>query len=287
MGKGKQILLLVFLIFLLIVIDYSFIDTFLIGFFDESETGIVKRVIDGDTFVIGNESIRLLGINTPERGEYLYQEAKEFLNNSVLNKSVKLEFGKEKYDRYQRKLAYIFLDTENINLQLVKNGFANFYFPSGKDTYYKEFFDAWIECINKNINLCEKSKDKCADCIKLKELNVKEQKVILENKCDFDCSLKNWSLKDEGRKKFIFDDAKNLQANFGAIESKTAPTRRNGNDSVGFILNSGKEINIIVSNKTNNVDNIYWKDYDYIWTSTGDSLFLRDEEGKLVLWRTF
>ncbi|MFA4953086.1 MAG: thermonuclease family protein [Candidatus Pacearchaeota archaeon] len=261
--KRKQIILLIFLVVLFIIINYSFLDKFLVSSFGEpfgSEIGIVKRVIDGDTFVIGNESIRFLGINTPERGEYLYAEAKKYLEDLVLNKSVKLEFGKEKYDLYNRKLAYIYLSEEKINLKLVKNGYANFYFPSGKDEHYKEFFDAWEKCINEKLNLCEKSKEECADCVVLKDLDVKEQKVVLENVCDFDCSLKNWSIKDEGRKKFVFSN---------------------------FSLKSFKEVEIRVDSKANNENILYWKEYDYVWTSSGDSLFLRDDEGKLVLWEGY
>ena len=261
--KRKQISLLIFLIILFVIINYSFLDNFLVNLFGDgfgSETGIVGRVIDGDTFVIGNESVRLLGVNTPEKGEYYYSEARKYLENLVLNKSVELKFGKEKYDRYNRKLAYTYLNEMNINLQLVENGYANFYFPSGKDKYYQEFFDVWKKCINENLNLCEKSKDECADCIVLKDLNVKEQKVVLHNKCDFDCFLKNWSIKDEGRKKFIF-----------------------GN----FILKKFGEVEIKVEDGIDTKTKIVWENEDYVWTSSGDSLFLRDGKGKLVLYYTY
>ena len=43
--------------------------------------------------------------NSPERGEPYYAEAKEFLNERILNKTVRLEFGKDKYDRYNRKTS--------------------------------------------------------------------------------------------------------------------------------------------------------------------------------------
>jgi len=32
---------------------------------------------------------------------------------------------------------------------------------------------------------------------------------------------------------------------------------------------------------------LFWKGKDYVWTSTGDTLFLRDDEGKLVLWEMY
>ena len=260
MGKGKQILLLVFLIMLLFVINYSFLDSFVVRFLDDSETGVVGRVIDGDTLVIGNQSVRLLGINSPERGEKYYEEAKKFLENAVLNKTVELEFGRDKYDLYKRKLAYIYYDNRNVNLEIVKEGYANFYFLSGKDKHYNDFSEAWNKCIDNNRNLCEKSKYECANCIVLKELDVKEQKVVLENVCAFDCSLDKWTIKDEGRKKFVFNS---------------------------FILKKSSNVNIIIGNETNSENTFYWKEYDYVWTSSSDSLFLRDDEGKLVLWKGY
>jgi len=29
---------------------------------------------------------------------------------------------------------------------------------------------------------------------------------------------------------------------------------------------------------------LFWKNEDYVWAKTGDTLFLRDGKGKLVLW---
>ena len=105
----KQIFLIILLVIVLFIINYSFLDSKLENFLTDSETEIVERVIDGDTIVINKTSVRFLGINTPERGEIYYSEAKEFLEEIVLNKTIKLEFGKEKYDLYKRILAYVFL----------------------------------------------------------------------------------------------------------------------------------------------------------------------------------
>jgi len=260
MNKKRNSLLLLVLVFILIAINYSFFDSALINFFDESETFFIERVIDGDTIVSNKTSIRLLGINCPEKGEKYYSEAKEFLSEKVLNKSIKLEFGKEKYDLYKRMLAYLFIDGKNINLKLVEQGLANFYFPSGKDKYYSEFYSAWENCIKENKNLCEKSSDKCASCIILRDLNVESQKIIFENICNFDCDIDNWGIKDEGRKKFFFEN---------------------------FVLMKNSKVGIVVGNWTNTKEKLFWKNEEYVWTKSGDTLFLRDSSGKLVLWKSY
>jgi micrococcal nuclease len=260
MNKRGHILLLALLVVLFIIINYNFLDKQTTDFLDESEFVTVGRIIDGDTIVVDNDThVRLLGINTPEKREFYYQGAKDFLANLILNKTVKLEYGKEKQDLYGRTLAYIVLDDKNINAEIVRSGFANTYIYD-TDKYTNELKQAWDECIAKKINLCMDSKDKCAQCIELKELNVKDQTVILYNKCDFDCNLYNWNIKDEGRKRFVFPD---------------------------FILGNEEEIKIIVSNKTSDESVFYWTGESYVWTSTGDTLFLRDKEGGLVLWKRY
>lgn len=261
--RTKNILLLICLIALFILTNYSFIDKKIEGLLigDRIENAEVTRIVDGDTIKINNnDTIRFLGINTPEKGEKYYQEAKDFLVSLILNKTIKIERGKEDRDMYKRLLRYVFLDNKNINLEIVKNGLANFYFPEGRDIYYDEFEKAWEDCIKENKNLCKKSIDECSDCIELKELNVKEQKIIFYNKCFFSCGLTEWTIKDEGRKKFVFDS---------------------------FILKSKNEVSVIVGNKTNSENVLFWRGKDYVWTSSGDSLFLRDERGDLVLWKSY
>jgi len=231
----KEIIIILFFIGLLFIINYPFIDKAVKEFLSEHEFAIVERVIDGDTVVIENKtSVRLLGINCPEKGEMYSEEAKKFLEELVLNKTIKLEFGKEKYDKYNRILAYISVDEKNINLELVEEGFANFYFPSGKDRYYNQFVRAWENCIRMNENLCKKSIDECSKCIDIKNSNT------IINTCSFECDITGWMIKGEGRKTFVFSDV---------------------------ILGIREEIS-----------------FELELTETGDTLFLRDDEGGLVLW---
>jgi micrococcal nuclease len=235
MMKNKELkIVLIFLIVLLFVLNYKVIDDFLVDYLNNRESVVINSVIDGDTVKVNGSSIRLLGINAPESHEKYYEEAKEFLELEVLNKTVYLEYGKERYDKYHRVLAYIFIENININKKIVEKGFANYYFPSGRDKYYPEFKQAWETCLDSNLNLCEKSL-KCKDCI-----DIKENSII--NTCNEPCNINNWSIKAEGRDVFFFN---NIVLNKGMIA----------------------EFNLSVNKQ--------------------DSLFLRDDNFNLVLWKSY
>lgn len=255
----KEAILLIVAIVLLIAVNYPFLDKALEEFLEENKEAVVNRIIDGDTIEIENKtSVRLLGINTPEKGELYYTEAKDFLEMILLNKTVSLEFGRERYDLYGRLLAYVFFNDKNVNKEMVDEGYANIYFPAGRDKYYAIFAKAWEHCIQNNKYLCERSTDNCAACINIESFE--EQEVVFYNKCSYACNLTGWSIKDQGRKKFVFGE---------------------------FVLKAGKQVMIVVGNETNSDDVLYWQDEDYVWTSSGDTLFLRDEKGKLVLWEKY
>ncbi|MEM4230373.1 MAG: thermonuclease family protein [Candidatus Pacearchaeota archaeon] len=89
------------------------------------ENKIVTKVIDGDTIIVsGGQTIRLLGVDTDEKGYPCYYEAKTKLEKILLDKEVYLESDKEDKDQYNRLLRYVFIDGENINIKLVKEGLA-------------------------------------------------------------------------------------------------------------------------------------------------------------------
>jgi endonuclease YncB( thermonuclease family) len=251
-------LIIILAVLALISLFYPAIDNFLGDAFSARQEITVTRIVDGDTIDSSIGKIRFLGINTPEKGEKYYAEAKEFTESQIGNKTVMIEFGEDRKDMYNRTLAYIFCNGENINQKLVESGLANAYFPEGKQKYYSNFQISWKDCIGRNINLCEASKDECAACIELREF--RGQTITLHNKCSFSCSLKNWSIKDEGRKKFIFND---------------------------FALNGNSDISITVGDGNDSGNVMHWRGEEYVWTSTGDTMFLRDDEGRLVLWHIY
>lgn len=76
----------------------------------------VLRVIDGDTLVIdldmGFEThtikrVRLLGVDTPERGQVNYNEAKAFTTSTVLGKDVYVQtYQADVFGRYLADVWY-------------------------------------------------------------------------------------------------------------------------------------------------------------------------------------
>lgn len=113
---------------------------------------IVTKIIDGDTIVVeGGYHIRLLGIDADESGYPCYGPAKTRLEELVLSKEVRLEKDETDIDQYGRCLRYIFLDDQNIDLQLVKQGLAvaRFYEPDVK--YKDEIIEAEKQAIENEI----------------------------------------------------------------------------------------------------------------------------------------
>lgn len=86
----------------------------------------VKYVIDGDTIVTGGgEKIRYAGIDTPERGEPFYEEARARNRGLVLGSIVRLEICMEKpRDRFGRVLAWVYVNDVSVEETLLGEGLA-------------------------------------------------------------------------------------------------------------------------------------------------------------------
>jgi endonuclease YncB( thermonuclease family) len=84
----------------------------------------VSEVVDGDTFRIGVQSIRMIGINSPEIGEPCSLEAKEKLEDMIIGKEIRLEKDITEKDEYGRLLRYVYVDNLFINAEMIRLGLA-------------------------------------------------------------------------------------------------------------------------------------------------------------------
>jgi micrococcal nuclease len=116
----------------------------------------VDEVLDGDTILIETgDYVRLIGVDAPEKNQDFYNESKTFLTSLILNQKVRLEIDIRNRDNYGRLLRYIYLNETNINLEMVRQGYAK---PMhiAPDTSQKDKIDAaWDSCLEKKVNLCQ------------------------------------------------------------------------------------------------------------------------------------
>jgi endonuclease YncB( thermonuclease family) len=93
----------------------------------------VIRVIDGDTLTIWyrdeETSVRLFGIDTPERGEPGFHEATGALRRIVEGEKIRIEFANvnDKRDKYGRLLARVVVNGRDVGNQLLQAGLAQPY----------------------------------------------------------------------------------------------------------------------------------------------------------------
>ena len=90
----------------------------------------VDHVVDGDTIVlVGGAKVRLIGVNCPEMRprdegppEPWAREATEFTRQTIGQQKVRLEFDRERTDKYGRFLAYVFVENTLVNEALLEAG---------------------------------------------------------------------------------------------------------------------------------------------------------------------
>lgn len=93
------------------------------------ERFLIVRVIDGDTVELaGGDRLRLLGIDTPEKGESYYQEATDLLRRLALHKSARIEYAGVRRDRYGRLLGFLYVeDSIFVNQHIIDSGLGYLY----------------------------------------------------------------------------------------------------------------------------------------------------------------
>ena len=71
-----------------------------------------------------NEPVRLIGIDAPEDGLLLDQEATDYLVNLVLGKKVRMVIDVSDRDRFNRLLRYVYVGDLFVNEEMVRAGLA-------------------------------------------------------------------------------------------------------------------------------------------------------------------
>ena len=104
------------------------------------DTYRVLSVSDGDTVTINDHGekrkLRLYGIDAPEKDQEYGMESRQYLYDRIQGKDINIDFISK--DRYGRDISIIYINGENINETMVKEGYAWWYKEySKKDVQYK------------------------------------------------------------------------------------------------------------------------------------------------------
>ena len=121
-------------------------------------TGTVTKISDGDTIQLTTPEqtklkVRLYGIDAPETpkinrqsgkvhqpGQPFSEEAQKALKDKIMGKQVKLEILD--IDKYRRMVGIVWLNDRNINLEMIREGYAEAFIEYLKPPYRVEFLKA-------------------------------------------------------------------------------------------------------------------------------------------------
>lgn len=264
-------------------------------------TVTVTDVVDGDTIEVRYENgttdtVRLLGVDTPEvhtgvsPGEFegvrdttdgqaclrdWGKQATAFLKTELAGETVDVQFDEraERRGTFGRLLTYVIIDDRNINYELVASGYARVFDSSFSlsEEFYAAETDAqtgqggvW-ECRSAagetpslpsgygNLTVTEVQ----ADAPGNDHENRNGEYIVLRNEGSEPLGLTGWRIEDEADHTYQF------------------PT--------GFTLAPGDTVTLYTGVGTDSDTALYWGSEDAVWNNGGDTIFLYDETGSVVL----
>ena len=140
--------------------------TLIVGFFTGSyytnqkqsqltTQGTVTRIIDADNIELDNKlSVRLYAVSCPEKKEKFSDEAIAYLKSTALNQEATLDYQPNyTKDSYGRTLAYVFINGQHLNEQLIRQGFCTvtIYQKRAKLKYQDELLNAQDQAKQKKL----------------------------------------------------------------------------------------------------------------------------------------
>jgi micrococcal nuclease len=223
-------------------------------------------VIDGDTIVLNDGTkVRYLGVNTPERGQPFYEEAKRLNAQLVRGEEVRLEKKGKGSDGYGRVLAYVYVGDVLVNARLIAEGLGYLFVIGSLDRY-----DEWLR-LQKNAQEQDKGMWRSggisgplrlttvrADAGGDDRRNPNGEYVRVCNVSDRPINLRGFSIQDAARHRYTFPDG-TLEPGYTAL------------------LLSGRGKNSTRQGQLR----FYWGTGP-VWNNDGDTASLFDPDGNLI-----
>ena len=133
----------------------------------------VRWVNDGDTVVLTTgQRVRYIGLNAPEidhadqKAQPHGYRSRSFNRDLVMSKQIRLEYDAERYDRYGRLLAYVFIeDGSFLNARLLREGMAFYLYHPTNVKYDQCLLKAQQEAMELKKGLWRNWRDKAQEFI--------------------------------------------------------------------------------------------------------------------------
>ena len=167
----------------------------------------VTRHVDGDTFEVAIadpaygmravERVRLAGIDTPERDEPLFAEARAHVERRAGAGPVYLAFDFRRRDQFDRLLAFVYLpDGTLLNAELIETGLAVVY--RGDDLMYflPQFEDLEREARSRELGVW-RGKARAGVIIVAIANHSRDEHVLLRNDGNAPVDISGWRLLDD------------------------------------------------------------------------------------------
>lgn len=261
-----------------------------------SVTVTVVDIIDGDTVEIqfeneSTETVRLLGVDTPEvnagvnpgefegvpstdRGRECLREwgsqASEYTADRLDGKTVTLVFDDETDRRgsFGRLLAYVLVDGDNLNYDLVAAGYARVY--DSAFTQSAQFYATEANTQESGTGLWECREAATAtprdtgltvvdihgDAAGNDNENLNDEYIVVRNDGQKTLDLSGWRVQDEAGHTYRFP--------------------------AGFTLAPGDEVTLYTGVGEDSDAALYWGRERAVWNNGGDTVFVYDDSGGLV-----
>jgi micrococcal nuclease len=219
--------------------------------------------VDGDTVELADgRRVRYLGINTPERGQHLFEEATSANQRLTEGQIAWIVLDTQPTDQYGRILAYVWVGDLFVNQELVGLGYANAYTKPPNVRFSEEILAAEQEARKAGLGLWA-----MADIpVTISEIhydapgpdheNPNGEWIVFENEGSDAIDLSGFSLKDAANHIYTFPSTS---------------------------LEPGAELKLHSGQGPDTNGTLFWGlSGDAVWSNSGDSAYLRDPQGRLV-----
>ncbi|HSM44668.1 MAG TPA: lamin tail domain-containing protein [Acidimicrobiia bacterium] len=238
-----------------------------------AQSAAVAAITDGDTIEVSladgsRETVRLIGINSPESGECWASEATQALEDLIsVGTEIGLTVDESNRDQFGRLLRYVWVGSTSVNEEMVRQGAAlSRRYPP--DTAMAERFEAaqsyarvdeaglWAAAA------CGPAADADLRIVELRydadgndNENLNDEWIRISNAGSAVVDLTGWGIKDESASnRFVFPD--------------------------GFALAPGQSVTVHTGCGDGSDTTLYWCSVgSAVWNNDGDTAFLIDPAG--------